>query len=464
MTRTVEIPLWLLALILAFAAVTAATHLLFPSVRWFFRRRMERAVERLNRRLERPIEPFKLARRHDTIQRLAYDPQVMAAVAELAARQGIPENVAAERARRHAREIVPAFSAAAYFGFATRAARRLSRFLYEVCPPEERPAAPPGAAVVFVMNHRSNMDYVLVTYLAAEVSALAFAIGEWARVWPLSRLLRAMGGYFIRRGAVRGPEGELYRRVLARYVQMATEGGVTQALYPEGGLSLDGRIGPPKLGVLSYVMGARVEGARDAREVVFVPVAINYDRVLEDRILMGAAARGERRFGGGALAAIAVSGRYLAGRLLGRRRRFGAAAVAYGAPLALSEFPARGGGGVEALGAELMGRIAAAMPVLPVPLLARVLARGPAPAAALPDLAVAEGRALARAGARLALPEGAMRAGAARGLAELLRRGIVAEAPGGRLAVREPALIAFYAASIAHLAPEAEPEPAAAAG
>ena len=42
-----------LLLILAFAAVTFASHFLFPSVRWFFRRRMERAVARLNERLER---------------------------------------------------------------------------------------------------------------------------------------------------------------------------------------------------------------------------------------------------------------------------------------------------------------------------------------------------------------------------------------------------------------------------
>ena len=51
MTQTIELPLWLLILILLFAAVTASTHLLFPSVRWFFRRRAERVVAKLNERL-----------------------------------------------------------------------------------------------------------------------------------------------------------------------------------------------------------------------------------------------------------------------------------------------------------------------------------------------------------------------------------------------------------------------------
>ena len=71
MAQTVEMPLWALILLVAFAAVTFASHFLFPSVRWFFRRRMERAVERLNARLERPIEPFKLARRHDMARGVA---------------------------------------------------------------------------------------------------------------------------------------------------------------------------------------------------------------------------------------------------------------------------------------------------------------------------------------------------------------------------------------------------------
>ncbi|MFP4274643.1 MAG: glycerol-3-phosphate acyltransferase, partial [Paracoccaceae bacterium] len=60
MSQTVSLPLWLFLLILLFAAVTFASHFLLPSVRWFFRRRLERAVRRLNQRLTRPIQPFKL--------------------------------------------------------------------------------------------------------------------------------------------------------------------------------------------------------------------------------------------------------------------------------------------------------------------------------------------------------------------------------------------------------------------
>jgi glycerol-3-phosphate O-acyltransferase len=370
MTSTVTLPLWAFVLILLFAAVTFASHFLFPSVRWFFRRRLERAVKRLNERLERPIQPFKLLRRQDMIQRLVYDPEITQAIVEHAAKEGVREDVAFQRARSYAREIVPSFSAWAYFGFAIRAAKLLATSLYRVRmvhQDEGLADIDPDATVVFVMNHRSNMDYVLVTYLAADRSALSYAVGEWARVWPLSRLIRAMGAYFIRRKS----RDDLYRKVLARYVQQATGAGVTQAVFPEGGLSLDGRVAPPRVGILKYM----IEGASAAeRDVVFVPIALNYDRVLEDTILLQAQASGTRRFRARISVVMLAILRQLWLRITGRFHRFGYAAVSFGKPLALSEVDT-GRTGPEALSAVVMERIARAVPVLPVPLVAAMLLR-----------------------------------------------------------------------------------------
>ncbi len=365
MTQTVELPLWLFVLIVVFAAVTLASHFLFPSVRWFFRRRLERAVSRLNKRLQRPIQPFKLARRHDMIQRLIYDPQVGRAAQLHAQQTGVPEAVAFEQARRYAREIVPSFSAVAYFSIAIRLARILSNTFYDVRLSYEDEKAlrdiDPEATVVFVMNHRSNMDYVLVTYLAAQQSALSYAVGEWARVWPLSRLIRAMGAYFIRRKS----GSDLYRQVLSCYVRHATEAGVTQAMFPEGGLSLTGALGRPKLGLLKYI----IDGTEpDGRDVVFVPVALNYDRVLEDTILTRAALGTDRRF----RARIGVITRWslkqIWRRLIGRYTRFGLASVRYGMPISLQSFRGDDKDDVMTdLARELMKRIGHAVPLVPVP-------------------------------------------------------------------------------------------------
>ncbi|MEL7164525.1 MAG: 1-acyl-sn-glycerol-3-phosphate acyltransferase [Pseudomonadota bacterium] len=368
MWQTVELPLWLFVLIVLFAAVTFASHFLFPSVRWFFRRRLERAVARLNERLSVPIEPFKLARRHDMIQRILYDPEVTEAIVEHARNEHVREDVAFEKARRYAREIVPSFSAFAYFGFGIRVARWLATQLYEVRTGvdnmERIKSIPEGSTVIFVMNHRSNMDYVLVTYLAARASALSYAVGEWARVWPLSRLIKSMGAYFIRRKS----RGALYRKVLAKYVELATMGGVTQAIFPEGGLSLDGNLARPKLGLLAYVVDAYQKCGRD---VAFVPVAIAYDRVLEDRVLVAAHTAGNRRFRARMSVVAGFILRKLWLRITGRFLRFGGAGVVFGAPTYLSSFGERPD--PEELAEHLMQRISTEMPLMGVTYVARTL-------------------------------------------------------------------------------------------
>ncbi len=449
MMGSVTIPIWLFLLILLFAGVTFASHFLFPSVRWFFRRRLERGVKRLNDRLQRPIEPFKLARRHDMIQRLSYDPDVMRAVVEYAKKERVPEAVGFERAQRYAREIVPAFSASMYFGFAIRLARFIGESLYRVRLAHiDEPglqAVDPDAAVVFVMNHRSNVDYVLVTYLAAERSALSYAVGEWAQVWPLSRLIRAMGAFFIRRRS----STALYRQVLAAYVRLSTRAGVTQAMFPEGGLSLDGRPARAKLGLLKYISEAYEPEGRD---VVFVPVALNYDRVLEDQILISAAAAGRRRF----KTRIGVTLRYWARmlwlRLRGRFQRYGYAAVSFGAPVSLRQFQAdQPEVDTQALADGLMERIAALVPVLPVPLVAwQILRDGSASRAeleagfrevqtALPEL-------------RMPLPREEIAYAVEVGLRNLIRRRLlVLEGERYHVPDAHKDLVGFYANSIRHL-------------
>ncbi|HHI82260.1 MAG TPA: glycerol-3-phosphate acyltransferase, partial [Rhizobiales bacterium] len=280
------------------ALIGLLDRLLVPSVRWVLRRRLNRAIDQLNARLMLKIPPFKLARRKVLIDSLLFDPDVLKGIDDEAVRLGEPHDVVQARAKRYAREIVPAFSAYTYFGFAMKLAKAVSTFLYRVrlgaINEEALRSIPKDASVVFVINHRSNMDYVLVSHMVSTSSALSYAVGEWARVWLLQNFIRAMGGYFVRRDSSSNP---LYRKVLARYVQMATAAGVAQAVFPEGGLSRDGALQAPKLGLLNYIVsGFDLKGARD---IVFVPVGLNYDRVLEDRILLSAAERAGAPAGSG---------------------------------------------------------------------------------------------------------------------------------------------------------------------
>ncbi len=450
MLQTVELPLWALVLILGFAAVTFASHFLFPSVRWFFRRRMERAIARLNTRLQRPIEPFRIMRRQDQVTRLIYDPQVMEAVREYARSEGVPPNVAFEKARSYAREIVPGFSTATYFGFAIKLAQRVSQGLYKVrIGGADSPALAQidsRAAVVFVMNHRSNMDYVLITWLASSHSALSYAVGEWARVWPLKALIRAMGAYFIRRRY----SNSLYRAILARYVQMSIQQGTTQAIFPEGGLSLNGLVGPAKRGLLHYIV--RGYNISDNADVVFVPVALNYDRILEDRILIEAGMKGIRRFPVRVRVVIGNGLRTLWQKFRRRFTPFGYAAVCYGEPVSLRAFlTQQPDASTETLAETLMERIRAAVPVLPVPFVAAALVRcgGSAQERELKAACDQLRQELIARRAWMHLEDTQDGQLMADGLEAMQKRGLIARASGEvRVAPGQQEVLGFYAASV----------------
>ena len=449
-----------------FAAWSLLDRLLIPSGRWFLRRRVNRLIDEVNRRLQIGIQPFQLTKRQVLIDRLIYDPAVVAAANEHAADQGVPREAAMADVYRYAHEIVPAFNAYIYFRIGYALARLLARSFYRVrlgwMDEAGLSGVPKDATVVFVMNHRSNMDYVLVAFIAADRTALSYAVGEWARIWPLQSLIKSMGAYFVRRNS----NNPLYRRVLERYVHMATEAGVAQAVYPEGGLTRDGTLSAPRTGLLDYML--KSFDPAGARDIVFVPVGINYDRVVEDRSQLLAAAKAPRKSAGfAARTTLGFFARQFVLMLRGRWFRFGYACVNFGTPLSARAWLRDSAAGdlralsreqrfaaVQALADDIMASVAAVVPVLPVPLVARVLLRAAAPISLLELKAacLAEVDRLRQAGARLYLPRGDQDYAIEVGLRMLALRRLVLETDG--IFAINPAeidLLRYYANSIAHL-------------
>src|ERR687897_2647252 len=324
---------WLALAVLLFGSILAAGRLV-PAVRWFFRQRADRVVEEVGHRgIELPT--FKLTRRGTLIYRLTHDPELREAAQVYSRENGISMAVAMATVERYAREIVPSFNAFLYFRIGIPLAAWISRSLYDVRIGSERGLAAldedtlENVSVVFVMNHRSNIDYVLLTHLMAHRAALSYAAGEWACVWPLGRLIGGMGAYFVRLGS----GDDLYRRVLERFVQMAVEGGLTQVFFPEGGLSRDGKPREPKVGLLDYMLR---HFDPEAGDILFVPVGVNYDWVLEDHSLLQP---GDPEAGHFA----SVAGSMVRNLLLARRGgsfRLGTAAVGFGTPVSAREYAA----------------------------------------------------------------------------------------------------------------------------
>ena len=466
MTHLVAVPFWLMLAIAVLAMWAFIEHFLLPGLRWFFRRRVNEVIQEINTRLKIEIPPFKLTRREVVIDRLLHDPVVQQAAQSWRNETGASQEETTAKVDRYAREIVPSFNPYLYFRMGYRCAKGFAKFLYRVrlgySDTQALSAVNPKSSVVFVMNHRSNMDYILVAFFAAERTALSYAVGEWARTWPLQSLVRSLGAYFVRRNS----KDALYRAVLQRYVQMATEAGVCQAVFPEGGLTKDGKLRTPKLGLLDYMV--KNFDPHSGRDLVFVPVGVNYDRVLEDRTLL--LNQNDHVAPPGIAYALLTSFIFLLKNLwrmvIGRWYRFGYACVNFGAPLSMRRYVAdhainfrtmgedQRRAAVEQLGCQLMGEIGRVVPVTPVALVATVFTQNPSKSFSELELKFAayglmtklEGQ-----GAHLYVPRQDHDYAISVGLRMLILRDLVNEQGGLYTASpSELELLRYYANSVAH--------------
>ncbi len=298
--------------------------------------RLERALRLRLHRAGTRLDRYKLTRKRLIVDALLADKEVADAVRVHAVETGMSETAVWARVRAYLDEIVPFFSILAYHRIGYAASRALLNLFYKVSVEYERPdpfrGIPRNGIVIYLMNHRSNADYVLVAYALAGDVSVSYAVGEWARAFPLEYIFKTFGSYFIRR---RYREA-LYHTVLARYVQLITRHGVTQGIFPEGGLTRDGKLQPARIGLLDYALGVGRDPALLERMFV-IPVGINYDRVLEDRSLLRELASRESGARVPVSQQVGEVGRYALfnlGRLLtGRWKRYGRAAVTIGAPI-----------------------------------------------------------------------------------------------------------------------------------
>ena len=415
------------------------------------------------------VDRFKLASRAHVRARLLADDRVEQAVREHAVAQGIPEREAWATVERYIQEIVPFFNVVAYYQIGYRVSGWLLNLFYKVsvdfAEPRARERLPRDAVIVYVMNHRSNADYVLVSYALAGQVAISYAVGEWARAFPLETIFKAFGSYFVRR-KYREP---LYHAVLERYVQLITREGVTQGIFLEGGLTRDGYLKSPKIGLLDYVLGI----ARDDRyrsRLFIVPVAVNYDRVLEDRSLLRELASREGRERPSRLAQLGEVARYVwwnLARLATRRwKRYGRAAVTVGAPVPLADWFASNAevfslprperlARVQSLCDQVMSRIGELIPVTPVPLACAAIQsfdRDFIPRADLLERMAEMQNALVELNSRVIRYEGGIEETFDRAWRMLsMRRVLVESGSGYAVLPRQRELVSYYANSVAHL-------------
>jgi fatty-acyl-CoA synthase len=358
-------------------------------VRWHFRRWEIRLAAERSFKLKFPLSSMVFLSRRIIIEELLNDPELQAAVDKRANETGQARSKLKQGLRRQANEMVPAFKAVFYFSIGYWLARTLLLTLYRVkllrVSQDEYAKIGRDATVVLIMNHRSNMDVLLVNFLASRRSTIAHAAGEWARMWPLNHLVRLAGNYVVDRDS----NDPLYRLLLKRYVQMAVARGIHLGIFPEGSLSRDGLPQKLNFGLLNYVATASWPGYD--RDVVFIPVSFNYDRIPEQQRLVF---EGEREFKHRGKLYLAINTikfciKFLLTPLIPRHRRFGWACCSFGEPISLKQWQRARGielkslsseqrrEHVEVLGRQLMHSARHIIPVLPTHVLAQALVEKP---------------------------------------------------------------------------------------
>jgi glycerol-3-phosphate O-acyltransferase len=137
--------------------------------------------------------------------------------------------------------------------------------------------------VVFVPNHKSHADYLILSYVLYHngMNAPHIAAGKNLSFWPLGRIFRRCGAFFIRR-SFRG--NDLYADVLRTYLKVLLKEGHSQEFFIEGGRSRTGKLRTPRTGMIRMLERAAREG--NVANMSYIPVSITYDRVIEHRSYM----------------------------------------------------------------------------------------------------------------------------------------------------------------------------------
>jgi len=148
------------------------------------------------------------------------------------------------------------------------------------------------APLVLCPSHKSHVDYLVLSWIlwTRGYAVPLVAAGANLSFWPLGPFLRRCGAFFLRRSF---KDDKVYAATFRAYVKKLVHDGVHQEFFPEGGRSRTGKLLTPKLGMFTWQVEAVLEGARN--DLLFVPVSIDYEKVVESRSYSKELAGGEKK-------------------------------------------------------------------------------------------------------------------------------------------------------------------------
>ncbi|XP_015514001.1 glycerol-3-phosphate acyltransferase 1, mitochondrial isoform X2 [Neodiprion pinetum] len=140
-----------------------------------------------------------------------------------------------------------------------------------------------GLPLIFLPLHRSHLDYVMISFilLSNDIRNPLIAAGDNLKIPFFGWLLSGLGAFYIKRriDPVLGRKDMLYRAVLHTYLVESLRAGHNIEFFIEGGRTRTGKPCMPKVGILSVILDAYMDGTID--DALIVPVSMNYERLVD---------------------------------------------------------------------------------------------------------------------------------------------------------------------------------------
>ena len=249
-------------------------------------RKLARVLRVHFRRVRAQVIGPDLSHRRIVVDALLNTEPVRDAIAAAAIKEKITPDQARKRAREFAREIAADYSNPVVRSVSFLLTSFWNR-LYDgiaVHHFDKARAAATGHEVVYVPCHRSHADYLLLSYQLYQSGLVVphIAAGVNLNLPVLGPLLRRGGAFFMRR-SFKG--NALYSTVFKEYMAQLIDRGAPMEYFIEGGRSRTGRPLTPRAGLLSMTVRAFLRAPR--RQVLFQPVYIGYEKLMEGKSYIG---------------------------------------------------------------------------------------------------------------------------------------------------------------------------------
>jgi glycerol-3-phosphate O-acyltransferase len=146
--------------------------------------------------------------------------------------------------------------------------------------------------LLLLPTHRSHVDYLLLSWIVAEYDTAPPCIAAGANLsfFPIGTIFRRSGAFFIRRSFWKD---RLYTVCLTDYLRKILAEGYNLEFFIEGTRSRTGKMYMPRIGLLKWVAEAAIAGR--VRNVQVVPIAVGYEKVIEEGSISREAAGGKKK-------------------------------------------------------------------------------------------------------------------------------------------------------------------------